>query len=71
MPVYEYRCEQCGHEFEHLARTMNAKAPACPKCGAAGAGRKLSVFGVAVKANRPTPPSCQGCCDSTCPMSQR
>ncbi|NLF31791.1 MAG: zinc ribbon domain-containing protein [Planctomycetes bacterium] len=69
MPVYEYRCQQCGHEFENLARTMNAKAPACPKCGGA-AGRKLSTFGVAVKAEAPA--KCQSCSGAgSCPMAQR
>jgi putative FmdB family regulatory protein len=32
MPIYEYRCGSCEHEFEELA-AMNAPAPPCPKCG--------------------------------------
>ncbi len=71
MPVYEYQCRQCGHPFEHLAKTMNAAPPACPACGAPDAGRKLSTFGVGAKTDRPAPPAgCQGCCgESTCPMA--
>lgn len=44
MPIYEYRCDQCGGGFE-LRRSMGqADAPApCPRCG--GQGRRLvSVF---------------------------
>jgi putative FmdB family regulatory protein len=34
MPTYEYRCESCGHQFEHF-QSMSAKplrkCPACKK----------------------------------------
>jgi putative FmdB family regulatory protein len=34
MPTYEYRCESCGHQFEHF-QSMTAKplrnCPACKK----------------------------------------
>jgi putative FmdB family regulatory protein len=30
MPLYEYRCQECGCEFEELA-SGEAKVP-CPKC---------------------------------------
>jgi len=35
MPVYQYRCEKCGHTFEHtehIAEHATAH-PSCPKCG--------------------------------------
>ncbi|MEI0517054.1 zinc ribbon domain-containing protein [Brachyspira murdochii] len=33
MPTYEYKCENCGHEFEEFQSiTAEAKA-ACPECG--------------------------------------
>ena len=36
MPIYEYACSECGHEFEKLV-PMNAPPPeACPSCGKAG-----------------------------------
>lgn len=42
MPIYEYRCQECGKEFEELVRT--AKKVECPECG--GKVRKLiSRFG--------------------------
>jgi putative FmdB family regulatory protein len=44
MPIYEYRCTRCRHEFELFAR-MGAKPPAkCPKCGEPEVERKLSPF---------------------------
>lgn len=31
MPLYEYRCLSCRHEFEALVRAQDP-APACPSC---------------------------------------
>ena len=41
MPIYEYACRACGHEFETLVR--NGQTPACA-CGSADLLKKLSVF---------------------------
>ncbi|MGH2975175.1 MAG: FmdB family zinc ribbon protein [Solirubrobacterales bacterium] len=41
MPVFEFECGGCGTRFEELARSAVA-APACPRCGAAGARRLFS-----------------------------
>ncbi len=42
MPIYEYVCDQCGHEFEALLRTSDEK-PACPACNGQQLTRKLSL----------------------------
>jgi len=45
MPIYEFVCEDCGHDFEELVRSlMDPAVPMCPKCGRPRARRKLSVF---------------------------
>ena len=31
MPIYEYACKNCGHEFEELVR--GDEVPSCPSCG--------------------------------------
>ena len=33
MPLYEYKCEDCGHEFEEIVSFSNADNVACEKCG--------------------------------------
>lgn len=45
MPIYEYRCQQCGADFE-LLRSVTASDEdlACPVCGTPDPSRKLSVF---------------------------
>ena len=34
MPLYEYICKACRHEFEALVRSQDP-APACPSCKSA------------------------------------
>lgn len=41
MPIYEYVCQGCGHEFEHLLR--GDEKPACPSCGQDRLLKKFSV----------------------------
>ena len=33
MPVYEYRCAACNHQFELRQKFSDAPANQCPKCG--------------------------------------
>lgn len=35
MPVYEYRCDTCNHQFELRQKFSDAPADSCPKCGGA------------------------------------
>ena len=44
MPIYEYRCRACGHEFEALVR--GGHPPACPSCAADNLERLVSMFAV-------------------------
>ena len=32
MPIYGYRCGNCGHEFEILQKMSDAPLKTCPKC---------------------------------------
>lgn len=33
MPIYEYRCESCGHELEKLQSFRDPLLVTCPSCG--------------------------------------
>ena len=33
MPTYQYRCKECGHEFEKRQRMNDDPVKECPKCG--------------------------------------
>jgi len=41
MPIYEYRCGSCEHQFETLVR--GTEAPVCPACGSGDLARVLSM----------------------------
>lgn len=43
MPIYEFRCEECGHRFSKRASWSEKAAIRCPECG----GDKLrEIFGL-------------------------
>ena len=42
MPLYDFQCRTCGHEFEALVRT--GQAPECPGCHGTDLERLLSGF---------------------------
>jgi putative FmdB family regulatory protein len=44
MPLYDYECRKCGHEFEALIRTGDT--PVCASCGSPELERLLSGFAV-------------------------
>ena len=45
MPIYEYRCEDCGTKFEKLVRRAGEAAGLeCPSCGKQHLKQELSVF---------------------------
>ncbi|TYT23052.1 zinc ribbon domain-containing protein [Luteimonas viscosa] len=43
MPIYAYRCEQCGHAFDRLQKMSDPDPEACPACGAAAIRRALTA----------------------------
>jgi putative FmdB family regulatory protein len=43
MPLYEYKCNDCGEQFEKMIRFSEANAiPTCPKCASLDTQKKLS-----------------------------
>ena len=44
MPIYEYQCRGCGHEFELLV--LRDTVPACPSCSGKDLEKLLSGFAV-------------------------
>jgi putative FmdB family regulatory protein len=46
MPLYEYRCSQCGEQFEKLVRMSDDRNVDCPHCGDPKVQKLVSCFGV-------------------------
>ncbi len=40
MPIYEYNCKKCGHEFEEIV--YGEGTPECPKCGSTETQKLMS-----------------------------
>jgi putative FmdB family regulatory protein len=70
MPIYEYVCLNCAHEFEVIRPMSQADVPmACGSCGAENIKRKISVFyaesgGKAVAGM--SEPACGSCSSGNC-----
>jgi len=50
MPIFEYRCQDCGNKFEAIL--LGKQEPECPKCHTQNLQKELSTF--AVSTGRPT-----------------
>ena len=42
MPIYEYRCDACGHELEALQKISDVSLTHCPECKAENLRRLIS-----------------------------
>ena len=43
MPIYEFACQDCGHEFEKIQSFSDSSTPACPNCQGQRVQRRLSA----------------------------
>ena len=70
MPIYEFSCSKCDHQFEALVPRPGAKAP-CPECGGKKVKQAISrpggfnmkgsaaAGGTCPETGAPMPESCQ------------
>ena len=49
MPIYEYRCEACEHQEEHLQKVSEKPLAKCPACGRKTYKKLLSAAGFQLK----------------------
>jgi putative FmdB family regulatory protein len=65
MPIFEYRCETCGHKFEAIL--FGAQTTECPKCHTQKLEQQLSTFAVS-KGGTASPAA--GCGQPSCCMGK-
>lgn len=66
MPIYTYRCRECGHDFEELIFSEAAeRALTCPACRAKSPERRMAVFAT-TSGSSDSMPSCGGGACSAC-----
>ena len=49
MPIYEYFCNSCGAEKEHLQKISDAPIAVCPVCGSCDYIKRISAAGFQLK----------------------
>jgi putative FmdB family regulatory protein len=52
MPIYDFHCRACGHEFEALVRPQDQEPTRCPSCQGVDLERQLSTFAVSTAEKR-------------------
>jgi putative FmdB family regulatory protein len=53
MPIFEYACKECNHEFEAII--FGDQKAECPKCQSKRLAPQLSVFAVSAKGSSSSP----------------
>jgi len=69
MPLFEYVCRDCQHQFETLVTA--SRQPVCPVCESRELEKQLSVFAVTAKSSNSAPAfgPCGSCGDRRGPGS--
>lgn len=64
MPIFEYVCSDCKHQFEDLVFGSDPKVE-CPKCGSSNVVKLISSFAASTSSSSGSAPSCgSGGCGS-------
>lgn len=49
MPIYEYQCQACGHEYEALQKIGAEPLTTCPVCSKSELKKRISAAGFRLK----------------------
>lgn len=49
MPTYEYRCKECGHQFDIVQSFQDDALTECPSCGQATLKKVFGSVGISFK----------------------
>jgi putative FmdB family regulatory protein len=77
MPIYEFKCKNCGREFEMLFKSQSQiKEVSCPACSSKKVEKKFSSFSVGITSDNTSlckkfaGKSCSACYNNhTCPIN--
>jgi len=51
VPIYEYKCSECGYEMDHFHRSRKEPKPPCKACGEDSLERLISLTSFQLKGN--------------------
>lgn len=70
MPIHEYRCDACEHQFENRQKMSDPLLSECPQCGKPQLKKLISAGSFQMKQKAAAAPQCgMGVCPG-CPGSQ-
>lgn len=49
MPIYAYKCTDCGHAADEMQKISDAPLTVCPSCGKSSYAKQLTAAGFALK----------------------
>jgi len=49
MPIYAYKCAECGHDHEALQKFSDAPLTDCPACGQPALAKQVTAAGFQLK----------------------
>jgi putative FmdB family regulatory protein len=70
MPIFEYKCTNCGSFFEALVNSSTERDVVCPECGGKELSKQFSTFAASTRSpGKPDQPSCPSgtCGTGMCP----
>jgi putative FmdB family regulatory protein len=67
MPIFEYKCNKCGHTMEFLEKSSNPRKHICEKCKSPDLQKLLSTFAAGHSSS--TSRNNDSCPTGTCPLS--
>jgi putative FmdB family regulatory protein len=66
MPIYDYRCKECGAEFEKIVRLSEAdRTPLCPECSSPDTRKQITTFASPSSSSSTSSSSSSGCGSSS------
>ncbi|KUG04665.1 hypothetical protein ASZ90_017804 [hydrocarbon metagenome] len=61
MPIFEYKCGDCGSKFDLLISNSNKNDVQCPECSSTKVEKQLSLFNTGGKRSAAAPIKCDTC----------
>jgi len=68
MPIFEYKCNKCGHTMEFLEKRAGSRKHLCEQCKSTDLQKLLSSF-AAGSSSSSTSQNNGSCPTGTCPLS--
>ena len=73
MPLFEYKCRQCGHVTSFLEKAGTKGSHKCEQCGSGKTDKAFSTFAAQAGAASEPPGGCANagsCASGSCPFSR-